>query len=117
VVERKNTSPSFGRELERQRRHLDQHAVPRPRRTRRQGHSASVPKRELAPPEPEAPAAGGPPPPQRPSAAAESLAAIEARRLDSYEDYIDSNQARRGQLTPAEIRALEPTTNNKQPNR
>jgi len=46
-------------------------------------------------------------PAQRPSATAESLAAIEARRLDSYENYLDSNQARRGQLPPAEIRALE----------
>jgi hypothetical protein len=38
------------------------------------------------------------------------LAAIEARRLDSYENYLDSNQAHRGQLTPAETRALKPTT-------
>ena len=104
------STPSFSRELERQRKHLDQHAVPRPRRTRRQSQRTSVPKRELAPPEPKAAAASGPPPAQRPSAAAESLAAIEARRLDSYENYLDSNQARRGQLTPAEIRALKPTT-------
>ena len=47
----------------------------------------------------------------------EPAAAIEARRLDSYENYLDSNQARRGQLTSAEIRALEPTTDEKQRNR
>jgi len=112
-----NTTPSFSRELERQRRHLDQHRVPRPRRTRRQSHSTSDPKPELADPEPKAAAKSGPPPAQRPSAAAESLAAIEARRLDSYENYLDSNQARRGQLTPAETRALEHNPDQKQPNR
>jgi hypothetical protein len=47
----------------------------------------------------------------------EPAAAIEARRPDSYKNYLDSNQARRGQLTPAEIRALEPTTDEKQHNR
>jgi ribosomal protein L12E/L44/L45/RPP1/RPP2 len=112
-----NSTPSFSRELERQRRHVDQHAVPRPRRTRRQSQRTSVPKPELAPPEPEAAAASGPPPAQQPSATVEALAAIEARRLESYEDYLDSNQARRGQLTPAEIRALEHNPDQKQPNR
>jgi hypothetical protein len=36
---------------------------------------------------------------------ARAFAAIEARRFDSYERWLDSNDARRGKLTPAERRA------------
>ena len=36
---------------------------------------------------------------------ADSSARIEARRLDSYANLVDSNDARGGKLTPAEIQA------------
>lgn len=48
--------------------------------------------------------------PEQPDpAAADSLAQLEARRLDSYASWLDSNQARRGELTPAEIRPRKQT--------
>jgi hypothetical protein len=55
-------------------------------------------------PQPE-PTADDPREPEQPDPAAASLARIEARRLDSYANFLDSNDARRGKLTPAEIRA------------
>jgi len=57
-------------------------------------------------PQPE-PAADGPRRPEQPDPAADSFARIEARRLDSLASWLDSNDARRGRLTPAEIRARE----------
>jgi hypothetical protein len=109
-------TPSFSRELESQRKRAEQRAGPRLGGARRRGPRKRDPNRELAQPEPETPEVG-PPTEQRQSAAVDSFAAIEARRLDPYENYLDSNQARRGQLTPAETRALETDTNENQPNR
>lgn len=54
------------------------------------------------------PAADGPREPEQPEpATADSFAQIEARRLDSYANLLDSNDARQGKLTAAEIRARE----------
>jgi hypothetical protein len=63
-------------------------------------------QRDQPQPQPEAAAAGSRQP-EQPDPAAASLAQIEARRLDSYANFLDSNEARRGKLTPAEIRARE----------
>jgi hypothetical protein len=63
-------------------------------------------QRDQPQPQPEADA-DDPREPEQPDPAAASLAQIEARRLDSYANLLDSNEARRGKLTPAEIRARE----------
>jgi len=56
--------------------------------------------RQPAQPQPD-PAADSPRQPEQPdSATADSFAQIEARRLDSYTNWLDSNQGRRGELTP-----------------
>jgi hypothetical protein len=89
-------SPDFARLLERERERLQR---PRPgsartRSSRRPAPAAAGEQgRER---EPTAPA---------PAGEDEASAAIEARRFDSYERWLDSNDARRGKLTPAERRA------------
>jgi Homeodomain-like domain/T5orf172 domain len=79
-------------------------ASPAPRRPRRRRQP--TPEQRPVQPQPD-PAAGGPREPEQPDSAAASLTQIEARRLDSYANWLDSNQARRGKLTRAEIRARE----------
>jgi hypothetical protein len=76
-------------------------APPAPRRRRQ-----PTPEQRPVQPQPD-PAAGGPRKLEQPDSAAASLTQIEARRLDSYANWLDSNQARRGKLTRAEIRARE----------
>jgi hypothetical protein len=87
-------SPDFARLLERERERLQR---PRPgstRSSRRPAPAAAGEQRRER--EPTAPA---------PAGEDEALAALEARRFDSYERWLDSNDARRGKLTPAERRA------------
>jgi Meiotically Up-regulated Gene 113 (MUG113) protein len=79
-------------------------APPAPRRPRRRRQP--TPEQRPVQPQPD-PAAGGPRELEQPDSAAASLTQIEARRLDSYANWLDSNQARRGKLTRAEIRARE----------
>jgi Homeodomain-like domain/Meiotically up-regulated gene 113 len=80
--------------------------LPAPRRPRRR--RAPTPERRDEPQAQPDPAAEGPRQPERPDpAAADSFAQIEARRLDSHRNWLDSNDARRGKLTPAEMRARE----------
>jgi hypothetical protein len=98
-------APAFERALEREHERLVGGVAPAktaPRRPRRR-----------RPPEPEQPpqqprleaAADRSREPGQPDPAAASLAQIEARRLGSYANFLDSNDARQGKLTPAEIRA------------
>jgi len=100
-------APTFELALARERERLAARAAsappaphrPRPRRQ-------PTPEQRPVQPQPE-PAADDSREPEQPDPAAASLAQIEARRLDSYEDWLDSNRARGGKLTGAEIRARE----------
>lgn len=97
----------FQRALARERERLARSAepaTPAPRRRRRR----TAPRLEHQPARPEAEdSSDGARRPEQPDPAADSFAQIEARRLDSYLNWLDSNQARRGELTPAEIRGRE----------
>jgi hypothetical protein len=100
-------APTFALALARERERLAGRAAsapPAPRRPRRRRQP--TPEQRPAQPQPE-PAVAGPREPEQPDSAAASLAQIEARRLDSYPSWLDSNRARRGKLTRAEIRARE----------
>jgi hypothetical protein len=100
-------APTFSLALARERERIAARAAsapPAPRRSHRRRQPP--PERRPVQPQPE-PAAGGPREPEQPDPAAASLAQIDARRLDSYANWLDSNQARRGKLTRAEIRARE----------
>ena len=92
--------PHFRRELERQRQlaaQEDTAALPARRRARRTARPRE-PKREPGAHTSPAAAEASPPAEQPDPAEADAFAEIEARRLDS-------NQARRGELTPAELNA------------
>jgi len=97
-------APTFALALVRERERLAGRAAsppPAPRRRRQ-----PTPEHAPVKPQPE-PAAGDPREPEQPDPSAPSLAQLEARRLDSYASWLDSNRARRGKLTRAEIRARE----------
>jgi hypothetical protein len=99
-------APTFSLALARERERFAAGAAsapPSPRRPRR--HRQPTPEQRPVQPQPKP--AGGPREPEQPDPAAASLAQLEARRLDSYANWLDSNQARRGKLTRAEIRARE----------
>ncbi len=100
-------APAFERALARERERLAARAAsatPSPRRPRRRRQP--TPEQRPVQPQPD-PAADGPREPEQPDPAAASLAQIEARRLDSYANWLDSNRARGGKLTRSEIRARE----------
>jgi T5orf172 domain len=99
-------APAFARTLARERERLAARTgsappAPRPRRRRQ----PEPERRDQPQPQPEP--AARPRGPEQSDPAAASLARIEARRLDSYANLLDSNDARQGRLTPAEIRARE----------
>jgi hypothetical protein len=101
-------APAFERALARERERLAgpaDSAAPAPRRPRRR-RQPEPEQRDQPQPQPE-PDAENPREPEQPDLAADSFARIEARRLDSQANWLDSNDARRGKLTPAEIRARE----------
>ena len=90
-------TPGFRRELARQRARADDHqaSAHSPRGARRRTAPPLEPHRRRAQREPDSPADGGRPPGERHPSPVESFAEIEARRLDSYERWLDSNQAPR----------------------
>jgi Meiotically up-regulated gene 113 len=100
-------APAFERALARERARLAGQAAsasPAPRRPRRR---RAPPLEQRDQPQPEA-AAEGPRQPEQPDpATADSFARIEAGRLDSFANLLDSNDARQGKLTPAEISERE----------
>jgi Meiotically up-regulated gene 113 len=100
-------APTFELALARERERLADRAASTPpaRRRHRRRRQPATEQRPVQP-QPE-PAADDSREPEQLDPAAASLAQIEARRLDSYGDWLDSNRARGGKLTGAEIRARE----------
>jgi hypothetical protein len=105
-------APAFERALARERARLaGQGALAAPAGRSARRRKRPTPEPRPAPPQPQPEAAADSP--QRTEHAeqaepgADSLAQIEARRLDSYANLLDSNDARQGKLTAAEIRVHE----------
>jgi Helix-turn-helix domain len=101
-------APTFERALARERARLAGRtgsAPPASRRSRRRRQPPLEQRPARYQPEP-APDSSRQPKQSDP-AAADAFVKIEARRLDSYANFLDSNDARRGKLSPAEIRARE----------
>ena len=99
-------APAFERAFARERARLASaagSAPPASRRPRRRRRSPLV--RAAVQSQPQPAAGSSRQPEQSNPPVADSLAQIEARRFESYAGWLDSNDARRGELTPGEIRA------------